>query len=332
MGNSSKLRLFTYKESYQPAILKIGDELIHVNLNCVDSAPRPEGFRYSKFICAVSAEARGIISKGGGESYISAKNAFDKAKSEAVERLCLKIYSTKTNQILTSSGWSAHLSEGRAKTNAALELLERDAVLVQWLRAASLNEIALMTLPLKLQWWRLTELRKSEFPILRIFLTTVGFYPVVVAVLQSDGGFGVTGAGTSTNLKNAVDSALTEACRAAHHHIRKSYDVDDISNHLPGVHSVMYSVKNPFPKWFLKPGAIIKWHQAEKLFSKDALDLAISKSEINFKTIATGDRTVVRAYSKNLQSVFWGPSTQKDVLNLERIKSENVNLLPHIVG
>lgn len=336
----SKPMIFEEKLALLEGDLQVVGDLFPYTIKEVPSARRPDGFRFSKHIVVLQAKSRGIFSQGSGESSTTSSLAFEKAKSEVLERLCLEIVCSKTGTSQTSSGWAAHTSFSFARDSAALELLERDSVLIQWFRSRSLIEIEPRSLPFAIKWWRLTELSRSEFPNLSIMITTEGKYPAVLAVLHNGSGNGIVGTASSRSLGNAVDGALVEACRSAHHFVRGTFQ-EEVTSIMrgekaavrPGSHSVLYSQVNPLPDWFLKPTERIEWNEAQQLMNESILQKVIGETAIQFSHLAEGDRYVVKASSPHLQSVFWGNLSESQ-LNLERINLDlkSINQLPHIVG
>ena len=341
MPNATKHTIFNEKGHSDTISMVYGVDGVEAAVSFDVCAQRPDGFRFAKYIEVAIATANDVSAQGGGESRNSHQEALEKAKSEAVERLLLKIHSARTGVPITSNGWSAHLSTEAAHKNAALELFERDSALVHWFRSQPLAEVSSSSWPLSIRWWAMTELSRSEFPILQIFLTSEGYYPTVIALLRNKRGCGVAGTASGANLSKAVEAAISEACRSAHHSIRGTYSreaemllIAEIEMPMPGTHSVLYAGEQPFPDWFLSPYTICSWKSAQNLFSDEKLSAAIAAAEIKFQPIASGERYVVRAHSEKLQSVFWGSSLKLNVLNLDRINRniENVNLLPHFVG
>jgi ribosomal protein S12 methylthiotransferase accessory factor YcaO len=337
-------KLPTFFEDYAgiTSVLRLSSEKIPFHLSRIQAADRPDGFRRSKYIAVFEAKSAEFSVQGDGESLVSESEAIAKATSEAVERLCMKVYATRFNYRETSSGWAAHPNLTIAKMNAALELFERDAALVQWLRAAPLLEIQPHQLPWSIKWWKWTELAKSEFPDLKVMITTEGYFPTVVIVLKNKTGHGVVGTASSTDLTKAIDSALIEACRSALHFIRGTYSDESAAllagksiQARPGAHTLLYSKYQQLPEWFTSPKERMSWESAEYLCNQGKLSLAMLEARMDFELIGTDNcRIVVKARSPKLQPIFWGQTTNAKDLNFERIERtrNTMNLLPHVVG
>ena len=120
----------------------------------IESGSRPVGFRFSKSITEISAALgdREIIVCG--ESH-NAETGFDKAISELIERSALLTYGSLYGST-TSNGWAAHPDPEQCKTNAILEIVERDAVLAHWYSSSPFIEISKHEIPLDIQAWVLT--------------------------------------------------------------------------------------------------------------------------------------------------------------------------------
>lgn len=337
-------KLPTFFEDYAgiTSVLRLRSEKIPFHLSRIQAAERPDGFRRSKYIAVFEATSDGFSVQGDGESLTSASEATAKAISEAVERLCMKAYATRINHRETSSGWAAHPSLTIAKTKAALELFERDAAIVQWLRAVPLVEITPSQLPWSIKWWKWTELARSEFPDLKVMLTTEGYFPAVVVVLKNKAGCGIVGTASSTDLTKAIDSALIEACRSALHFIRGTYS-DESAALLagtsilarPGAHTLLHAKDRCLPEWFINPKERMSWESAEYLCDHKRLTGALLSARMDFELIGTDNtRVVVKARSPRLQPIFWGHTAESKNLNFERIErtQNTMNLLPHVVG
>jgi hypothetical protein len=341
MFNLGKSPVFNGNLRTLEGTLRVFGEDFVYSLTEIPAAQRPEGFRFSKHVTVLKATSGDFQVQGAGESQTSGDESFEKAKSEVLERLCLEIQCARTEIADTSSGWAGHYETRMARENAALELFERDSVLVQWFRSASLVEIEPRQLPFLINWWKWSELALSEFPQLSIMITTEGYFPAVVALLKNKNGNAIVGTAASTNLARAIDSAIAEACRSAHHFIRGTFQHQveallqgqDFSPR-PGAHTVLYAKSQKLPDWFVAPIKKIGWREASEGFDSVALAIAIQEAKIEFAEIAYGDRCVVKAHSSKLQKIFWGSSLNGEHLNFERINRNvnSINQLPHLVG
>ena len=220
----------------------------------IATGSRPIGFRFSKFITDVAAvlDGREIFVCGESQDH---DNGMDKAISELIERSALLVYGPQY-RAETSNGWAAHPKMEHARTNAILELVERDAVLAQWYSKTPFSQLPMDQLPVTVRDWVSSELSRSEFPILKILISTEGLGPSVTCLLQNANGVGVSAHATRETLDDSIASALAEACRAAHLSIRKAHWKDTIKlkdrasgNVDPSAHALYYAYHEPLPEW-----------------------------------------------------------------------------------
>ena len=220
----------------------------------IETGFRPIGFRFSKYITEIAGVLNGkeVIVCGESNDHDS---GMDKAISELIERSALLIYGPQYGAE-TSNGWAAHPIKNQARINAILELVERDAVLAQWYSKTPFVQIDQDTLPSEIRTWAKTELFRSEFPILKILISTKGLGPSATCMLVNSEGFGVSAHSTRVNLEDAISSAISEACRAAHASIRKSHWKDSLKlkngysgSVDPSAHALYYAYHEAFPVW-----------------------------------------------------------------------------------
>ncbi len=306
---------------------------------------RPAGFRFSQSIVNIEATFQDVPLLTCGEAdtkYL----ATTKALAELIERTAMKEWSAKNPHlsIKSSNGWAAHQSREDALTNAVFERVERDAVLAQWYSQTPFLQIANQSLPQNILDWSNAELSQSEFPILKILISTRGIGPSITCVLMNETGFGVTGHATKPSLKDGVESAIAEACRAAHHYLRRSFWKDSLklksgesSNKIqPGAHAVYYAYHEPLPRWMFGDQTI--WVEAVQHWEA-RIEAFISGEFHNFSFQSVIENPVFVGYVTHPEmfEVIWGPTDSTVVLPMaERrrfpLSITELNLKPHIVS
>lgn len=303
---------------------------------------RPEGFRFYSHSMTIESQLHGREIIVCGEAFDQA-TASAKAISELLERATLIEYAIKNPSILkTSNGWAAHPSEDTAKQNAILEVIERDAVLAQWYSSTPFTEIDFQTLPKQFQDLANTEIKKSEFPILKILLSTKGLGSSVTCVFMNDQGFGVSGHSSKLVLSSAIENALGETCRAAQLTLSNAYfsDSEVLKNHSdqqkidPGAHAVYYAYHEAFPNWMF--GKKISWADAELDWNLKMNELVKSNfDQFKIETVLTDPVYVCLAKNKKAIELFWGPSASAindQALLFERLKTNKINTKPHPIS
>ena len=293
-------------------ILKLPGNLGRRSSLTCSASIRPEGFRFSKHVINIEARVsdRTLVATGEADTE---EIAFAKAYSEVVERLAFFQWTETHHGIRNTNGWAAHPEAATAKLNSVFELCERDSVLKHWASQCALKEMVFMSLPGEIQNWTAHELTNSELPILRAFVTTHGFAPAVVCALMNESGFGVTGHASGLNLESALSSAIVEACRAAHHMIRRSFwndaialrDGDSTKEIQPGAHSVYYAYIEPLPQWMF--GKFTSYGEASANWNQ--LVAQLIESDINdftFTKVLVGEITVGFASHPFCYDLQWG--------------------------
>jgi hypothetical protein len=306
----------------------------------VTSGSRPDGFSFYPHIINIEADLLGRTVWACGEAH-EPELAMTKAVAELLERSALITWKIRnSSRALSSNGWAAHSSADAAKSAATLELIERDAALSHWYTATPFLEIPFNELPISIQEWRHAELSKSEFPNLKILFTTVGLGPSVTCLFLNDKGFGVSSHSTRTTLLESIESAIGEACRAAHMALRKSFWRETLAlrdNEAiavgPGAHSVYYAYHEPFPNWMF--GSSVTWEPASKLWSS-RIDSA-RNSEMDFKIVLHQPLVVGFASHKLAFPLTWGPTDKEYVLATAAsmrfaVQPTEWNLKPHIIS
>ncbi len=326
---------------------------------------RPKGFRYHSHSITIEASFQDESILACGENSELAV-AVAKARSELIERTALLNYSNsdlnsycangsvfkdepsestpKVTPTLftTSNGWAAHPQKHKSEIGAVLELLERDAVMAQWYKQTPFIEIDADSFPNKIQKWAKDELAQSEFPNLRILLSTEGLGVSITCLLINNQGFGVCGHSTKLQLEDAVDNAIGEACRAAQFTLRKSFWRDSLALRNPctdakidpGAHGVYYAYHEAFPHWMF--GSKISWNLALTMWKDSNLrTLATYLDEFDLITVNHAPLFVSCAKHPKTLELTWGSTDQKRVEELranERLKGVTINTKPHIIS
>lgn len=305
----------------------------------IETGFRPIGFRYSKSITEIAATIgdQEILVCGESETH---DLGFDKAISELIERSALLTYGHKFGST-TSNGWAAHPDQEQARKNAILEIVERDAVLAHWYSKTPFVEVPAEELPLDVQAWVLFELKNSEFPILRLLLSTEGLGPSVTCVLMNKDGFGVSSHATKETISGSISSAIAEACRAAHASIRRSHWKDTMRLKLrengavdPSAHALYYAYHDRFPEWMF--GKKQSYAEAKaNWYSR--LSKCLEDRRFSFQQVMSSPTTVGFATHPLAFELRWETINSKlvaDENGFERlkIKPEAINGKPHIVS
>lgn len=303
---------------------------------------RPQGFRFYSHSTVIKATLHGKEILVCGEGFDNS-TASAKAISELIERSVLIEHALINSSTLkTSNGWAAHYDEEQAKLNAILEVVERDAVLAQWYSSTPFLEIDSSTLPASIQLWMNAELSKSEFPILKILISTKGLGSSVTCVLMNSDGFGVCGHSSKIDLHATIENALGEACRAAHLTLRNSHyaDTEILKNNVlgikinPGAHAVYYSYHEPFPNWMF--GEKISWFSALRYWNNRMNQFKnLGIHQFTAETILS--EPVFVCFAKNPQAfeLSWGPLAPTEAMKtsaFQRLKINEINLKPHPIS
>lgn len=308
----------------------------------VSRTSRPEGFRLAREIVNIEAVLNGRAIQSCGES-ATADGAMTKAIAELVERIAMIDWSTQHPSMkINSNGWAAHDTREAAKKNAVLELIERDGVLANWFTQTPFDEIDHSTVPIDLRSWVVDELSRSEFPRLRLLLSTQGLGPSVTCLLVNRDGHGVSGHATRSTLKESVSSAITEACRAAQMTLRKDHWLESIALRdrsdeqvSPGAHAVYYAYHEAFPEWIF--GKTTSWHLANEQWND-----RISKVDFDafdFCEVSAEPMVVGFASHPSILPLRWGTTSSDsnvaETLNRRQLNLgyvRDINLHPHIVA
>lgn len=313
----------------------------------VSGGSRPVGFRFSRHIVNIEARLNDSTVHVCGEADTK-ELAATKSVMELIERASLILWHREhqDDASRTSNGWAAHESLSEAKTSAVFELVERDAVLAQWYSSIPFLEIRPQEWPEEIAKWSKTELARSEFPEMKLLLSTEGLGPSLTCVFVNGQGRGVSGHASKSTLRESIEAAIAEACRAAHHTLRRAFwedsrillDRDAGKRVQPGAHAVYYAYREPFPKWMF--GDRLCWSQAETIWSRRVESL-MELELLNFGFQLTLEKPAVVGFVTNPQAfeLSWGVTDTQKVL--EKMKKRTfttsmvgrtLNIKPHIVA
>ena len=306
---------------------------------------RPLGFQFSPFIVNIEAHLSNSHILACGEADTQ-ELATAKAVSELIERSMLLSWSKIDSTIKTSNGWAAHPDQASSQDNAIFELVERDVVLIHRYATTSLYEVSSEVLPDKFKKWLENDLSQSEFPRLRVLISRLGLGPSVTCLLMNDQGYGVSGHSAGNSLEAALESALAEACRSAHHSIVRSFFHDTTilrdglssSRVAPGAHGVYYSYHEPFPEWLF--GKSLTWDQGLRFWRDHNAQLRSRFPEFRLVETLKTPVFVTFAEHSDCLPLLWGPTTavtSKTILNammsLGKLSRDGrLNMKPHIVA
>ena len=297
---------------------------------------RPVGFRLAKYSYNALIKYEGKDFLGCGEDVESENTAREKSISEAIERAVFST-SPKTG---SSNGWAAHKNLELAAGSAIAELVERDSAIKHWLTFTPMMTIETSEV---LPSCFLDEVKESEFPIPKVFVSFEFSGPLATVFLMNKKGNVVTGHSSGASLESAVISASIEACRSAHHFQRFHYYHEtekllNIENHKsvqPGVHSLAYAYHKPIPNWFFGDKVSKLYAQERWIESYGKLSEVVEDS--TFTAFECLNRIVVHAVNSRFQPMFWGNTNQSIIDNLKKLNptifnSKKINFQPHLVG
>jgi hypothetical protein len=290
---------------------------------------RPVGYAlpgYQAFSVTLEASGRTITGFGEGSKEL----ALQKATSEAMERLALRLFCQNAGVSETSSGWAAHTVKNLAIRSSILELIERDVALTTWENGGPFFLVPSTLWPAPIRAWREATRERAEYFDLKILLSKSGNGVCISALLFNGRGNFVAGHASAFQIEDAIISAANECMRAAHLAIRFEYLSDVLALHAdtdpakpiePGAHSLAYAYRETMPKEILfkeaSDGEILSWWSAHQA---DLNDLDLREMDISLFEI--GDRFVARVKSARYREIYWGKNQ-----DLSKRK-----LSPHFVG
>jgi hypothetical protein len=342
MSSSRFNRIIKGEEFIIPSL----GEKVFLKVAEIKKSIRPKGYRFSKhsFLCQTFAE--GVTSYGYGESEIELL-AIQKAIAEGVERTIFRIFkNNKIENIVTSNGWAAQITEKRTRRAALEELLERDAILMHWLTESPVKQVSNESLPSLFSQWVNSELSLSpRFNILKVGTSIAGFLPSVSVALFDDDGYAVISHATDLDFNTAISKALAECCRIAQmasegHFNESSKSLIDGGEGVifgPHDHAMVYAYHKKFPTWYF--GAIINWEEANNDWSSRFSEFKRTSIPHEFILAAKGPLIVGYVLSSSVQNLFVGPidvALNQKALNFNRIRSIKPDFvepyrLPHCV-
>lgn len=303
----------------------------------LSESKRPEGYRLAKYSYNAFVDYKNSLIIGCGEDCESEDLAKEKAISELIERLCLKSFCTENQFKSTSNGWAAHPHLELAKFASVFELIERDAAVSHWLTKTPMYMVETSSI---LPNTFIRELSLSEFNELVCLVSFDFSGPLVTILLKNPEGYVISGHASGVSFKKCVQAATIEACRAAHHYLRFSFfdETKSILTNLnnfavePGAHSLMYAYHEPMPGWIF--GKRLSYIKCQKMWDEKVLTFNNIMAASTFTIFKVADRFVTKAENPNLQSIFWGSTTQalKDNLINYSNKKNIKNYKPHLVG
>lgn len=317
---------------------KVSVSLFHLdsaNLE-VNETYRPIGYRLAKHSYNALLKYNDKEFLGCGEDTNSEAIASEKSISEAIERAVFSL-SPKTG---SSNGWAAHTNLELAAISAVTELVERDSAIKHWLTFTPMMLLeASEILPADF----LVELKDSEFPIPRVFVSFEFSGPLATVLLMNGNGNAVTGHSSGVDLQDAAISAAIEACRSAHHFQRfnfyretkKLLSAENIESVQPGAHSLIYAYHKPVPSWFF--GDKISKRNAQDKWIESYVRLSGLAEKSSFTGFECLNRTVVHAINDSLHPMFWGSTTTSIIDGFKNLspnifKYKKINFQPHLVG
>lgn len=313
----------------------------------ISSGSRPIGFRFSRFIINIEAILNDSEIQSCGEADTK-ELAATKAVMELIERASLMLWhrERQDDASRTSNGWAAHETLSQAKASAVLELVERDAVLAQWYSSIPFLEIRPQEWPEEIAEWSRTELARSEFPEMKLLLSTEGIGPSLTCLFVDKRGHGVSGHASKTTLSESIGAAISEACRAAHHALRRTFWEDSRilfdraqgKRVQPGAHAVHYAYRETFPRWMFGDG--LSWADAEATWNRriDSI-LGLEFSRFGFEQTLMEPAVVGFASHPQIFELFWGTTDAQKVSEKMRdrmfsssMNGKTPNTQPHIVA
>lgn len=301
---------------------------------------RPIGFRFVKHILTITAKLNQheFIVCGEADNFELAKA---KVFSELIERSALLIYGSNY-KVVNSNAWAAHPDNIQSRINSICELVERDAVLAQWYSSTPFLEIELSSWPLEIQHWAKSELAASEFPQMRVLLSTLGLGPSVTVLFLNENGFGVSAHATKATLTESIKSAITEACRPAHASIRREHwnaslklKTGESDLICADAHAVYYAYHEPFPTWLF--GEKINWDMAKEKWEEKITALKQIENEFEYTVVMEAPLSVGFVKHPKSFQLSWGPTNEDRVASQDgwkrlRIDSKKINKQVHIVS
>lgn len=281
------------------------------------------------------------ISTSGSSIDKSSDLAFIKAGAEAIERLvCIQ------NNI-HSNGVAAHVDFDKAKNNAKFELLERDSFLSHFVckEAFITPKKELLENPLFGSIKSKLERLGIELKIVKL-KTARDYYGFACFCLPMNGDLSfssVIGLGYSDDPTSSLSKAIFECLPSMVWHISEA------GNEKKLTQSSFYSLKTFSPEdhrdLFLGDSykqeirEIVEHITTKEMFDATNMTFKFEQLESTLDFINKSPIKVVKANSKDAQSIYYGP-TDISLLNIKRlqnftgksINTDELNLMPHCLG
>ncbi len=323
------------------ANFQVGNEVFKFQVEESVRLERPRGYRFAKYSFKSKVRTGEIVGYGFGEDD-NELCAIQKSMSEAVERAAFYLARTlqPNFEFHSTNGWAAHVTEEKCKENALYELLERDAVLLHWLKQIPMSEVAPLSFPAWLKAWAEKELvRSSNFNSLRVLISSAGHIPTATIVLANPEGNAICSHAADKNPEVAISKALIEACRIAHWFDREA--VTSIprvgASKLLEEHAFYYSKNSKLPAWLFGPA--LPFATLRKNWNNHYKQFQNSDFKYEFCTFARGPIVVGYCRSEEIQDLYLGPTEialHQGKINFARLgmnsTSGNINLGLHIVS
>jgi len=312
-----------------------GRELF-VKLASLDRSIRSVGHRFSKYAYVANVTAGEYSGVGYGEASTKML-ALQKSISEGVERAVF--YAVKGTSLGTSNsnGWAAHISSKKAFANGFDELLERDSILVHWLRQEAYLEIDKDSWPVSIRLWSQKELALAKnFNNFRILISNNGYVPTVTTVLSNTDGYAVLSHASGASLEHSLDRALAETCRIAEIALVTPAGTSDGNPKGPEEQAMYYAFHDRLPTWMF--GDKIPWQMAAKEWRLRRRKFQPQALSPKFHSIAKGPLAVGYVSCDALQGLYFDDvheAEKRGLINFSRLgkvgQLRGLNPLPHCV-
>jgi YcaO cyclodehydratase, ATP-ad Mg2+-binding len=311
----------------RPQKLMATGERLSPELVSIKPWPPEKPFIRPSFLATV--RGLGFEATGIGSSDIAAM-AIQKAISEAYERLVFKLLRGNLN-LGTSNGMAAHPNIRAAQRNAAAELLERDALIVQWLTKTPLQNV--INLPGR-EWQNLVDrsLAGTSFTLRNILSSTCGEISTLTLLVENKAaGVALVSHGSGGTSHHALRRTLVELERLVaviHEILPLKPDFENVGE--PLMQNAIFTPQRLLDSsWML--GEDIPLSELNKTWRSSGGKFF---KEIEFQLLASGDISVCRASSAHLQDYF-GSDTEKALqshqLNWSRLEKSDINRARHFV-
>jgi len=298
---------------------------------------RAAGYRFTKYSIVTKIESSdGVEAYGFGENNFKIL-ALQKSIAEAVERCVLKSMRRAGSDSKNSNGWAAHLSAKKAVTSAQAELFERDAALLHWLSATSLNEIPMDTWPKSLSKWAIDELSLAKkFNRLRILVSNLGIVPIVATIIQDENGHAFVSQSGAETLEKAIAKALAETCRIADLALSGVISKTSGVVKTPEDHALFYAFDEKLPEWVF--GQCENFLQAQAAWVRKMANVNKQMPLLTNSTYQCGQLHIANSSSEEIQNLYFGSTEaaiSNDWINFKRLEKicgwKRLNHLPHFV-